>query len=388
MVSQQSLLQSFSSQQSEPQRFHQMDFCRAVFMYCGLFFHAGLIYGNGYEWRVTSDQTSVLLSFFSNFIHHFRMEAFYLLSGFFYLMVFNKGRSDFLPDRLLRAFIPMVVIGFTLNTLMNQLSYNYNFSWDWQYIQQGKWLSHLWFLGNLVVYFLVAWPICWMMKEVKTVKAYTKLTKLPLLPTLFLLLAFSLVGQLITNGSNAKTLVFINLYYFIYFLGYFFMGIAAYHARDTFFRLIHIRWFLLYLAAYAALQLTGKVNTGLNDSIIAFCKQLSHFPLMLAAFSLLCFIGSKEIPFIRRLSDSSYTVYLLHQPLLIIFYVLFLDKVRLGAFTEYLLLTTTIFVIPMLLHLYIVKRSDTLMLIFNGVTIRKANPRGPLPADHQNRSAC
>lgn len=360
------------------QRFHQMDFCRAVFMYCGLFFHAGLIYGAGYEWRVTSDQTSSILALFSNFIHHFRMEAFYLLSGFFYLLAFEKGRSGFLQDKFLRAFIPMIVIGFTLNTVMNQMSYNFQFVWDWSYIVQGKWLSHLWFLGNLVMYFLIAWPVCRLLQSNSSIVLQDKTNQLartapPLWLYLILLLAFSVSAQFLTNNTQLKTLLFINLYYFAYYLGYFLMGVIAFKARDDFFKLVHIRWFPLYLVTYAVLQLTGKVDMGLSQAAIYLCKLLSHFPLMLAAFSLLCFVGNKENPLIRSLSESSYTVYLLHQPLLIIFYVVLFKDVRLGVFTEYLLLTTAIFIVPSLLHSYVIKKSPLLMLLLNGVSKRKGN---------------
>jgi len=357
-------------------------------MYCGLFFHAGLIYGAGYEWRVTSDQTSALLSFFANFIHHFRMEAFYLLSGFFYLMVFEKGRRGFLQDKLLRALVPMLIVGFTLNTYMNQLSYNYSFNWNWSYIQEGKWLSHLWFLGNLVMYFVVAWPVCKLLQpffshisehhQTQNGEWLTNRERQPLLIwCLAILLAFSITGQFLTNRTDMKTFVFINLLYFAYYFGYFLMGVVAYKLRNEFFKLIHIRSFPIFITAYALLQITGKVDLELNEGTIYFCKLLSHFPLMLAAFSVLCFIGSKEISLIRSLSDASYTVYLLHQPLLIIFYVFFFEKIALGALPEYLLLTSLIFIIPLLLHLYVIKKSKLMMLLLNGDT--RLNTRQPYP---------
>ncbi|KYL34309.1 hypothetical protein A2I98_12240 [Pseudoalteromonas agarivorans] len=83
------------TQKASVQRLHGIDFCRAVFMILGLFYHTALIYNDGYVWRVSSSDNSIFFNYISNFIHAFRMEAFYIISGFFYLLVYTKKKRKF-----------------------------------------------------------------------------------------------------------------------------------------------------------------------------------------------------------------------------------------------------------------------------------------------------
>ena len=344
------------------QRFHDMDFCRAVFMYCGILFHCGLIYGAGQDWRVVSDQTSSILSLLSNFLHHFRMEAFYLVSGFFFLLIFEKGRSNFLNERILRALIPMLVVGFTLNFAMNMLSNNRSYELGLDYFISGKWQAHLWFLGNLIIYFIVAYPLV----KKQNSKSKEKI-KINLSSAMIMLLLFALVGHLVAKHWSFTTVVFVNFGYLFYYFAFFLMGVFAYQQTDEFYSLIDIKKLPTYLLVYVSLQAIVKLNPGWDGELQHIIKQISHFPLMLAAFSFLCFIGQKQNKYIRFLSDASYTIYLFHQPLLIVLYVFIFAHLQLGAVTEYILLITMVFVISSAIHVYLVQRYDLAKLLLNGV---------------------
>lgn len=345
------------------QRFHDMDFCRAVFMYCGILFHCGLIYGSGQDWRVMSDQTSALLSLISNFLHHFRMESFYLVSGFFYLLIFEKGRSNFLHERILRALIPMLVVGFTLNFVMNMLSNNRSYELDWSYFFTGKWQAHLWFLGNLIIYFLLAFPI---IKKLKLKEVNNRL-RVGLSSAMLTLLVLALVGHLVARHWSFTTIVFINFGYLFYYFAFFLMGVFAYQQKSDFYNLIELKKFPIYFILYVTLQALVKLNPNWSEELQHIIKQISHFPLMLAAFSLLCFIGKTQSKPIRFLSDASYTIYLFHQPLLIVIYVFGFAHLQLGAISEYLLLIAIVFIVSSLIHVYLVERFKLAKLLLNGV---------------------
>lgn len=343
-------------------RFHGLDFCRAVLMTLGLFFHCGLIYGSGQDWRVVSDETMSVIKFIANFIHHFRMEAFYLVSGFFYLLILCKGRDSFLKDRLVRALIPMLVIGLTLNVMMNHLSDNRTYDWGVNYFMNGKWLGHLWFLGNLIVYFMVSIPISKLIA-----KKAQRLSSAQFYIAIGGLITVALIGNAAAKHFGWSTVLFINLGYLFYFYPFFLMGVLAYAAKKHFYSLISIRKLPFFLAAYAVMQGVAKIDVGLTLAQIDFIKQVSHFPLMVSAFSFLNFIGDRESRVIKLFSDASYTIYLLHQPLIILFYVAFFDSVSLGAMTEYLLLIVSVFAASLLFHLLVVEKSATAKLLLNGV---------------------
>lgn len=347
------------------QRLHGMDFCRAMFMSLGLFFHCGLIYGTGHDWRVVSSETHILLALFSNFIHHFRMEAFYLVSGFFYLLVYRKKIDGFLSERVSRVLIPMLVVGLTLNILMNGLSYNFSFEWGGAYFNDGKWLGHLWFLGNLVVYFVLAKPIC---ERLLDQQGDEKPRSLKLIMIAMLILAVT--GQIIANHLEWKTVIFINFGYLVYYFAYFLMGVAAYQEKEEFIRMIKLKHFPLFLGTYAVIQVIIKSNVDMSTIMLELLKLVSHFPLMLAAFSILYAIGNKEHKVIRFFSDASYTIYLLHQPLIIIFYVFIFEHIELGAVTEYFMLLALVFMVSSFIHMQFISRFSLLRFLFNGVLDR------------------
>jgi len=352
------------------ERFHQMDFCRAVFMYCGLLFHCGLIYGSGHSWRVESDETIRLFFYLSNFLHHFRMEAFYVVGGFFYLLIYQKHRPNFLLEKLIRAAVPMIVVGVTLNIAMNHLSVNQNYALNLDYLMTGKWLSHLWFLGNLIVYFVLALPICAYMHQMERFngRAY-------FVGVLCMLLALAVSGQLMANYLELKSWLFINLNYLVYFFSYFLMGVVAFQYRTLFISMLHIKRLPLFFSCYVILQLATKLYSDMNDTLLEVIKLASHFPLMLAAFSLLCFLGRGESKWVRKFSDASYTIYLLHQPLLIFFYLGIFQWVQLGAVSEYLMLVFLVFGVSFYSHLYLVDNSVSLKFALNGVVPSQALAR-------------
>lgn len=350
-------------------RFHGLDFCRAVFMCLGLFFHCGLIYGAGQDWRVLSDETLTLIKYIANFIHHFRMEAFYLVSGFFYFLVYSKGREAFMKDRIYRALLPMLTVGLTINFLMNGLSYNREYYWDIDYFLSGLWLGHLWFLGNLIVYFLITKGVC---QYIST--RSNNISQIQFLWLIFMLLMLALTGHILAKQFSLSTVVFINFGYLFYFYPFFLMGVLSCAAKPHFYQLIKIRLFPIYLVIYAGLQATAKIDIGLSDTHVDLLKMISHLPLMLAAFAILNSIGDRESKLIRYVSEASYTIYLLHQPLIIVLYVAFFESIQLGALVEYVMLITSVLGVSLLFHHYIVCKSHILELLLNGVDRKQNKP--------------
>lgn len=194
-------------------------------MVLGLFFHAGLIYGVDQDWRVLSDETSLIINYMSDFTHIFRMEAFYLISGFFYLLVFSKGRDGFAKDRIYRALLPLLFCGLLLNPIMNYYSYNKSYDWgSFDYVLQGQWLGHLWFLGNLIVYFIISLPLC------RFILSSKELSSKKLLFLIYFGVPFvAVIGLSLAKLTFDGAILFISFgnlfYYYILLLGVFVLEI-------------------------------------------------------------------------------------------------------------------------------------------------------------------
>jgi len=99
-------------------RRHDLDALRAFAMYLGVFHHAAHSFVNP-SWIIRDSQPIPWLGIFSSSgVHGFRMELFFLVSGFFTAMLCQKrGVVAMLKNRTLRILIPCLIALFTLNPL-------------------------------------------------------------------------------------------------------------------------------------------------------------------------------------------------------------------------------------------------------------------------------
>src|SRR5262245_50718764 len=123
-------------------RLSYLDFSRAVLFGLGIILHACWVY---------QDQSPVLAGT-HDFIHSFRMPAFFLLSGLFSgLMLDRYGAEKFLFRRFRRLAVPLLFFGIVIDQLVNCGDIH---TWsDWRallnrsYWIDANWLQHLWFLS-------------------------------------------------------------------------------------------------------------------------------------------------------------------------------------------------------------------------------------------------
>ena len=153
-------------------RLHYMDSLRAVAMFLGLVLHATVVFA---LW--TNDvnrphnEPSKILNYVFEFIHLFRMQLFFLVAGFFSVMVCQKrGAASFAKNRFKRIAIPFVLCVLLLQPLAaaqymvdvvgegESLGSRYfEFLLNPEYILReqrftGNWFWHFWFLHMLMIY--------------------------------------------------------------------------------------------------------------------------------------------------------------------------------------------------------------------------------------------
>src|SRR2546421_6261907 len=127
-------------------RFRYLDLSRCLLLALGIVLHAAWLYRGD----------SQILSGTHEFIHSFRMEAFFILAGFFSgLMLEKYSPGEFLARRLTRLGLPLLLFGI-IDQLVNCEDVA---NWrdlspmlDWNYWTHAKWLQHLWFLSVLTQY--------------------------------------------------------------------------------------------------------------------------------------------------------------------------------------------------------------------------------------------
>jgi peptidoglycan/LPS O-acetylase OafA/YrhL len=91
-------------------RRHDLDALRAVAMLLGIFLHASLAYVPGIPWPVQDTQPAPWLGLLFLAIHGFRMPLFFLVSGFFTAMLWQRrGPWAMLAQRYKRVFVPLLL---------------------------------------------------------------------------------------------------------------------------------------------------------------------------------------------------------------------------------------------------------------------------------------
>ena len=142
------------------QREYFLDSIRAWLMLLGIPFHISLIYSS-HTWHVNSIEPSWWLTLFNDFIHSFRMQVFFVISGYFSYMLFLRyPLKRWWKVRVERVGIPLLtaIPLLTLPQFM-MLQYVKGKADNWQNLSVYEkyntlaWelISHLWFLLVLVV---------------------------------------------------------------------------------------------------------------------------------------------------------------------------------------------------------------------------------------------
>ena len=94
---------------TKDQRRHDLDAVRSFAMLLGIALHAALAYV-GAGWVVTDQHTSTALGTFVGAVHGFRMPLFFLLSGFFTAMLFQRrGLPGLGAHRTKRILLPLAI---------------------------------------------------------------------------------------------------------------------------------------------------------------------------------------------------------------------------------------------------------------------------------------
>jgi hypothetical protein len=107
-----------ASQNADNSRLEYLDATRAFALVLGIVFHACLSFMPVFMgWAVQDISTSPLVAMFMTVSHSFRMEAFFLLAGFFSHLTFHRS-GEFVRSRVLRIVVPFVVGWFILRPLV------------------------------------------------------------------------------------------------------------------------------------------------------------------------------------------------------------------------------------------------------------------------------
>nr|CBA28149.1 hypothetical protein Csp_A05840 [Curvibacter putative symbiont of Hydra magnipapillata] len=317
-------------------RLHALDNLRAILMWLGIVLHVSAIYGfeqTPIIWR--DEQRTILADLLMTSIHAFRMPVFFILAGFFaMLLAQSRGPSGLLRHRLARLALPFVLFwpflwvasGLAALTFLNRIALG-RWGLDETVISnlpvpQGPNTVHMWFLWMLL-WFCVATSVLLRLPRACFTPAASVLASLARQPWGFAVLALPLLaaGASYPRGLLVSSGAFLPPWNEWLHNGLFFVFGLMLHGHKT----ELFAQFQRRCGLYAAAGLVFFVGTG----VLAH----RHWPDLLGAYSYHCagwlwsfaciglalkFLHSRNVV-LGYLSDSAYWVYLLHFPFTIIF---------------------------------------------------------------------
>jgi len=374
-------------------RVYYMDALRSVLMALGVVYHTSTLYSVGQVWRVPGAGGHGVFDGLAAFLHSFRMPAFFLISGYFCLLTLRKyGDGRFLRLRWVRVGVPLLATAVLVNPWMNYLSWDtylqrgfFDYVLDPAYLAEGTWIGHLWFLNNLLVYFTLAFVAAKLLRlgplarlrspAARALALWRRLPANVVLLALLLPLTNMVMLRVIWRfdiTDDAYLGHFIMLSELCGYLPYFLVGMLLRYDETLLAALGGWRFWcagLAMAALVAALPVEAAWYGTYVNEYLGFLLAWSLSGLCLGLFRRLF---NRPSPFFLYFSDASYTIYLFHQLLVVVFGLL-LAGLPLNVFAKFALVVVLTFALTAAIHHFLVLRRVAMRFLFNGKTDAGAN---------------
>jgi glucan biosynthesis protein C len=367
-------------------RLHSLDYLRAILMSGGIILHGVQMYMTmhlGFDYYSDPAKSPVMDAILI-YINTFRMPAFFFLSGFFSAMLYQKyGLRGLLKNRIRRILVPFVIFLPPLALVLDlqwivasQLMETGTIGLDTRYLPYPRLLwdntHHLWFLYYLMIVLagfalpLLAWERC---GEALKKGVGQVVSAMPLAGSWFLMLlglVFATMAlQTYTGRLNG------GIVWTPYWPGVFFFAICVLYGWAIWFRQECLEVFSqgcwrnlgiahLFLGvgvwAFFSQGPAGSENFHLLHPLLTVCNGVAVAFFIAALTGLFVRYYSDYSPRARYFSDSSYWIFLVHQPLLLLFAIpLFWWDVPAGV--KFVLVASATLVTSLVSYAYLVRRT-------------------------------
>ena len=337
-------------------------------MVLGVVLHGSLIYSTRAVWIISDADRAPIFDALYRMIHSFRMPAFFMIAGFLCVPSLHKGVNAFLRDRSRRLILPLVATALLLNSLQVLLVWGVDGFWN--AYSSGRWVSHLWFLLDLIVFTVAAAGVWSLVPRLTQWKP-------PLLFGGAVMLVLPLASAAIRAACDrglvppGKYLGILNLTELFYYMPFFLYGMLERPGEDPE-RLRKLSvWSMLVLIAITVVPMYRLPGERLYyNAALAWCLSI-----LCIQVGVLCM--NRPIGFLRSLADASYTIFLFHQ-LIVVALGLALMHTSLPLGLKFATVVGVAFSLSLAIHVFVIRRSAWLSLMFNGRVLRPAvKPQGP-----------
>lgn len=304
------------------QRIPALDAYRATMMLFGLVLHSAVFTATYAPVRTESGEGFLYLIY--DFIHTFRMPAFFFISGFFSALLYEKyGAGRLLSNRAKRVLLPLL-ISWPLVVVAFQLVFALSTGGSVVPAEQNfVEFYHLWFLSylmylNLITVLLVKLLPMVFTKSLKILNVKLFQVLLFILATLLLAaIPFTLEddGTLKTASAVAPDNSMIAFYLIIFLLGW--LSYQNQIILATFKQYFYIFFLVGVLGYFAHLATSEQLD---YDYRVAYFG--SSLSLSFAFLGMMMILVTGHNRIVSYLSQASYFTYIVHLPLVFLFLTL------------------------------------------------------------------
>ena len=370
------------SHSNPTERYHSLDFLRALAMYLGVILHVTILFGSTDRilWNFYSEYYQDSFNYQITWgIHLFRMQFFYIIAGFFAEMVYlKKGGKYYLKNRLKRILVPfifgcLIIYPLTLGVFAVHnaelaektfLERSLHF-FMWEFFSgtdynPGITFVHFWFMWFLMIFYAIhvvgrAVFLSWIQK-IKLSSGWIRFVDLCIQKQfgIFILAGITLMFHLTLRSSiflpsEAHLDAAIND--LSYYMVFYFFGVGLYHCKEFFGKLArNLKWNLVLIftfvfwihAATDAIDIhrspvvdinswkpqsfqvfwEGVFYGGTGRYLTIYVRCLLCWSFCFAMLALGQKFFSRKNEFVRYFADASYWVYWVHLPVTFYFSVL------------------------------------------------------------------
>ena len=363
-----------------PTRLRFIDATRALFLIQGVIYHSLLPFHEAKRWVVSNPEAVSGISALTDWMHSFRMHGFFLISGLVSWRLLQQGNiSAFLLARLRRVLIPLVVVLLTVSVIERSLIVKHHSDWGWgDSTVAPLYLGALWFLVCLMMFTFslpIARAVVASSRMIRLVELWSPAQVERSLPLLFA--AGSIVVVLLARTAPdwwyAPQFGIIDPAGLLMYGGYFMAG--ALLARTGHASLLATKpGILWWVAATAGWVVIQAISTASFQGAWALSSVLRNVYAIVALR--LIFWGVEQIVqagysrWDALLVNASYTVYLLHQ-VVVVAVASLLAWMPWPPLIKIVIIIASAFLLPFVFHHFVVQRSSRLSFLLNGTTLSR-----------------
>jgi glucan biosynthesis protein C len=367
-------------------------------MLLGIPYHAAMAYHTRVVWDIHSPDKSEFLTFLSGVLVTFRMPAFFIVAGYFAAMMLErKPATAWLRGRFLRLGVPLLTglallaplqialidLGDALTGAMSVTSALDRAASDVTH-PGFSWIMHLWFLPALLAYsVLLVAGLRWLRRPTLTAHLQrlrrqtvahplAGLVLLTLVITAWEILVFLSHQAMLTRDGILPYFLAHGIDPYLRYLPFFLVGVLLRNAPDIRTQFVWENgWRLPTLAVITAIVasvLRGRDTMEL-DALYNAVDGTAAILVSLVLIGLAQRFWNRPDPRIDRIVDASFTIYLLHHPIIYALATIYLVAAW-PPVLEFTLICVVTFVLSYAAH-RLLRRSALALLLFNGVPINR-----------------